>query len=45
MLQAMGYEDYKDFCVTNEGLIDINEELHNQYNEFIQKELAKEYTY
>lgn len=45
MLQAMGYEDYRDFCVTNEGLIDINEELHNQYNEFVQKELAKEYAY
>ena len=45
MLQAMGYDDYADFCRINEGSMDITEELHRQYQKFSEMELAKTYEY
>ena len=45
MLQAIGYDDYADFARYNEGLTDITEELHRQYQAFINTDIAKDYTY
>lgn len=42
MLQAMGYENYREFALINEGTTSLMEELYAQYVEF-SSQLANEY--